>query len=57
MVKAACSNFGQSIAGAAGGAGLAEKRRQRLHFVAGLDLLHVVHVGRVEELGAVDRPG
>ena len=34
--------------------GLAEKRRQRLRLVAGLDFLHVVEVGRVEELRAID---
>src|SRR5439155_20769815 len=33
--------------------GLAEKRRERLHLVACLDLSHIVHVTRVEELRAI----
>ena len=49
------SIFGHSIAGAAGGAGLLQELRERQRLVAGLDLLHVVDVGRIEELRADDR--
>jgi hypothetical protein len=35
------------------GRGCAEERRQRLRFVARLDLLHIVEVGRVEKLRAI----
>src|SRR5437868_1081269 len=34
---------------------LAQKRRERLCLVAGLDVLHVVEIVRTEELGAIDR--
>src|SRR6185437_2530758 len=37
------------------GRGLLEKGREGLRFVTGLDLNHVRHVRRVEELGAIDR--
>ena len=43
------------MAGAAGGAGWLRIRRQWLHFVAGLDLDHVRHVRRIEELRAIGR--
>jgi hypothetical protein len=32
---------------------MAEKRRERLHFVARLDFFHVVEIARVEELRAI----
>jgi hypothetical protein len=55
-VKALCSNLGQSTVGASGGR-LAQEGREGLDLVARLDLLHVVHVGRVEEVGAADHQG
>ena len=39
------------------GAGWFEEHRQRLHLVAGLDLLDVVEVGRAQQLGAVEHDG
>ena len=43
--------------GGGGGRGRPEERGERLHLVAGLDLLDVVEVGGAEELGAVDDEG
>ena len=42
----------EEVSGRGFGSGLAEKRRERLHLVAGLHLLDVLEVARVEKLGA-----